>query len=191
MIELTIGKKTYTHPSKIEEVTLEQWVAIQAAEQGESATHIENNISQFSALTGIPVKKLETVNTKDLLHHINIVFEMIDSVPKMDGKPPKSFKVDGETYIVNQDIDLCPVSQYIECTHYMNLMNSSPEFYPYMMAIYCLKKGEKPLSTAKKLEARVKVMLKANVIDAIKVNTFFLHISQSYLKDSQLYLRAK
>ena len=191
MIDLTIGKKTYQHPSKIEEVTLKQWIAIQAAEQSENDTDISNNFKAFSAFSGIPEKVLQSAPSKDMHYHIGVVIDLIGNISKIDHTPPKSFKIGKHEYIVNQDIDGCDMGQYIGCTHYMNLMKSSPEFYPFMLAIYCLRKGEKPISSTDKLKKRAATMLRCNVVDALRVNGFFLNTSQSFLQDSLRYLGEK
>lgn len=188
MIELTIDNKIYEHPSKIEEVTLKQWIAIKSVEQNEDATPLESNIKAFSKFSGIPVKVLKGVNKTTLMYHIYLVTEILSDM-KEDNSLPKSFKVGRETYLVPKSIDDCDMAQYIDCTHYMNSMQSSPEFYPYMLAIYCLKKGEK--YGRFDLDKRAKWMLKANVLDALRVNAFFLTTSKDYLSDFQRYLEAK
>lgn len=188
MIKLTIGKNTYLHPSKIEEVTLRQWIAIQAVEDSNDLSHIENNINAFSAFSGVPVKDLKTLPRKKLKFYIAQVYAMLGNIDQTDSDTPKSFKIGRTTYYVNQDIDEAETTQYIDCTHFMNSMSSSPAFYPYMMAIYCLKKGEKYNKGKYDLKDRAEVMLDANVLDALKINAFFLNTSQDFQEDSQLYL---
>lgn len=188
MIDLTIGKKTYRHPSKIEEVTLRQWIAIMNVEQDDQLSHIENNIKSFSEFSGVPIKELHKVPRKKLKFYIAQVHGMLGNIDQSSIKQPKSFKVGRSTYYVNQDIDEASTSQYIDCTHMMNLLNSSPDFYPYMMAIYCLKKNEKYNSKGYDLEKRAEVMRDANVLDALRINGFFLTISEDYRNDSLLYL---
>lgn len=188
MIKLTIDNTEYLHPSKIEEVTLRQWIAINDIEEDTSLSHIENNIKAFSAFSGVPVAKLSTLPKKDLLYYISITYEMVGKVDLTDNVPPKTFKVGRSTFIVNKNIDDCEVSQYLDSTHYMKLLESSPSFYPYMMAIYCLKKREKYNSGKYDMAKRVEQMLDANVLDALKINAFFLITSQDYQNDTRLYL---
>lgn len=188
MIKLTVDKREYLHPSKIEEVTLRQWVAIQNVEENTELSHIENNINAFSEFSGVPVKELHKVPRKELKFYIAQVYEMLGNIDTQDNIPPKSFKAGRNTFYVNQDIEEADTSQYIDCTHYMNMLKSSPDFYPYMMAIYCLKKREKYNKGKYDLAKRVEQMLDANVLDALRINAFFLITSKDYQQDTLLYL---
>ena len=188
MIKLTIGKKEYLHPSRIEEVTLRQWIAIKSVEESTELSHIENNINAFSEFSGVPVKELHKVPRKKLKFYMAQVYDMLNNVDPADNVPPKSFKAGRNTFYVDQDIDEASTAQYIDCTHYMNLLKSSVDFYPYMMAIYCLKKGEKYNKGKYDLSKRVEQMMDANVLDALRVNAFFLIISKDYREDTLLYL---
>tara|TARA_R100001244_G_scaffold124761_2_gene94658 strand:+ start:2151 stop:2720 length:570 start_codon:yes stop_codon:yes gene_type:complete len=189
MIDLNINGKVYRHPSKIEEVTLRQWVSIMSVEKEEGEAGINSNIKQFSAFSGIPVDILKTVKKKDLMYHIHVVFELMNRTDVKDDELPVSFKLGRTNYHVTQDIDNAAMAQYIDCTHYMNKMKSSPEFYAYMLAIYCTKKNEKYGSFD--LIERAELMLDLNMLDALRVNAFFLTTSEDYLADSQLYLEGK
>jgi hypothetical protein len=191
MIDLNINGKIYRHPSKIEEVTLEQWIAVQAAEQSEDDTSIHNDFKAFSAFSGIPIKVLKSAPSKDMHYHISVIRELMGDISRIDDSVPKSFNIGKVTYNVEQDIDGADMSQYIDCTHYMNMMHSSPEFYPYMMAIYCLKPKEKYNAGKYNLEKRADEMLKCNIVDALRVNAFFLDTSENFLQDSLRYLGAK
>lgn len=185
MIKLTIGDKDYLHPNKISEVNLKQWIDLKSVQNDESLTPLENNLKGFSEFSGIPMKALLSAPKKEVMFYISQVINMLSEVD-VDKEMIDSFKVGRTTYYVNKDIDSAPTAQYIDCTHKMNQMNSEPCFYPYMMAIYCLKKNEKYDKVD--LKKRVKIMHKAKVVDAIKVNTFFLITSQSYREDFLLYL---
>jgi hypothetical protein len=191
MIDLNINGKIYRHPSKIEEVTLGQYIAIQAVEQSEGDTDINNSIKSFSEFASIPIDVLLQAPTKELLYHISLVHELLGDISDIDTTPPKTIKIGKTTYKVNQDIDGAEMAQYIDCTHYMNVMQSSPEFYPYMLAIYCLKGKERYNKGKYDLTARAKQMMQCNVIDALRVNAFFLHTSENFLQDSLRYLGAK
>ena len=184
MIDLTIGKKTYRHPSKIEEVTLDQWIKLSEVEHDESKTVIENNLLGFSAFANIPMKVLLSAPKEEMMYHVIQVTEMLNQV-EADKTPIDSFKIGRTTYYVTQDIDNALIAQYIDCTHRMKQLNSEAVYYPYMMAVYCLKKGEK---YGFDLEERAKIMRKARAVDAIKVNAFFLTTSRSYLRDFRHYM---
>jgi len=151
-------------------------------------SHIENNINAFSKFANIPAKELRKAPRKELKHHIATVYSMLGNADSKDNTLPKSFRVGRSTFYVNQDIDECSTSQYIDCTHFMNLLKSSPDFFPYMLAIYCLKKGEKYNKGKYDLDKRVEQMMNASVLDALRINAFFLTTSKDYLEDSQLYL---
>ena len=186
-ISLNIDGTVYQHASKIEEVTLRQWVDIMSLEQLEDDVDVQVSFKAFAGFSGIPIKVLETVNKGELFYHINMVVDMISKVEVTEIELPKYITVEGEKYYVNQDIDSAKTSQYIDCTHYMNKMNSSPSFYPYMLAIYCLKEGE-AYREGYDFFKRAEAMLDVNVLDALRVNAFFLTTSKDYLNDSLRYL---
>jgi len=192
MIDLTIGNKTYRHPSKIEEVTLKQWVALMSLENDEEEIEFKTTIKEFCAFANIPVDdvmKMSARNKENLLYHIHLVHEMMQEADVNHKEPPKSFKIGRSTYYVPDDIDDCDMAQYIDCTHYMKKMNSSPQFYAYMLSIYCMKKKEKYGDYD--IDERAKEMLKCNVKDALTINGFFLSTSEDYLQDSLRYLGEK
>jgi len=182
MIEVTIGKRKYLHPSKIEEVTLDQWINI---------TSKEDDIEAFSAFSGIPLKVLRSAPKVEVQSHmfqLSLLFE--DVKDKLDDHFPESFKVGRSTYYPNQDLDNADYGQYLDCTHYMKAYEGRlTEFYPYMMAIYCLRKGEKYEDID--LENRAKEMRKAMALDAVCINNFFLFTSKDYAKDCQHYFQEK
>lgn len=192
MIKFTIEGKDYFHPNKIEEVTLRQFQDLKSVEFDEDATPFENNILGFSRFSKIPMEVLTTLKKKELIYHIMQLHEMLESVAKQD-KLIEKFKIGRYNYHVPKDFDYEETGNYISCTHMMNkfkAMESEPAqtaFYPYMMAIYCLRKDEKQI-TMEQLEERAEIMRDARVSDALNVNTFFLISSRGYLEDFQLYL---
>ena len=185
MIDLNINGTIYRHPNKIEEVNLKQYISLMAVEHDESKTPLENNLKGFSEFADIPMDALKSAPAKEVMYYISQLTNMLSEID-VDKDMIDKFKVGRFTYYVNQDIDGADMAQYVDCTHMMNLMNSEPEYFPYMMAIYCLRKNE--IYDDVDLEKRAAIMMKANVVDAIKVNTFFLTTSQNYVRDFQLYL---
>lgn len=193
MIKLTIANKDYFHPSKLEEVTLDQWINLRGVETEEGETSLKENIKSFSAFTGVPQKALRLVPKKKLYFYMNEVINRVTEVKAhvADSKPIHELTIGKNTYHIEQDLDNAPLGQYSDCTHFMNLMQSDEEFLPYMMAIYCLKKGQKHTDNMKELEKRAKTMRKARAMDALLIHAFFLDTSQDYAKDSQLYMVEK
>ena len=193
MIRLTIKGKDYEHPSKLEEVTLKQWIDLKTVQPEEDDTSLENDIKGFSAFTGVPQKALRLIPKKELVYYMQQVIERITEVNAhvMDTKPITEFKIGRSTYYIEQDLDNALLGQYSDCTHFMSAMSSDWEFLPYMMAIYCLKKGQSHTDDMQELEKRAKVMRKARAMDALIVHAFFLTTSEDYAKDFQLYLGVK
>lgn len=185
MFEVVIDKKTYEHPSKIEEVSLQQWIDLNSEK--------EDELKAYSKFSGIPMKQLEACNNKEVRSHLIRLAKLFGQAADIqDQDPPEEFTIGNTTYCVNQDMDNAPMSQYLDCTHYMKFFNNNQtEFYPYMMAIYCLRKGEKYDFTPDQLTKRAKKMRKAQAVDAININAFFLHGSQSYANNSQAFFQAK
>ena len=195
MIKLTIGKKTYQHPSKIEEVTLNQWINLMAVEADESLSDIENDLKGFSEFAEIPMKVLIASPKKDVLFHIHTVSNMLNEVGDIDlDKTIEKFKIGKYNYHVPKDFDKEDMGQYITCTHYMNKMgaletqSNEAHFLPYMLAIYCLRTGETEIQDADELETRANIMRRLCVVDAIRVKSFFLIISEDFRNDFQRYL---
>lgn len=185
MFNVTIGKRTYSHPSKLSEVTLKQWIDI---------TSEEDDIDAFSAFSGIPVKELRAAPRKDVEKHmISLAVVLNDSIIDESGEAikrpvPKKFRAGKYSYIVDQDLDNASMGKYLDCTHYMKLFQGQDQqFYPYMMAIYCQRKGESYDDVD--LELRVEEMRKAKATDAMAINAFFLNISVQYSKDYQAYFQ--
>lgn len=183
MIELQVGKKKYKIPSKIEEVTLRQWQDLNNTE--EDKTEVES----FANFSGIPFSKLKKANTKEVLYFIHQLNEMLSVENIGEPETPTSFKVKGVEYIVDQDIDNLPMAQYLDCTAYMQrLQGKEHEFYPYMMAIYCLKKGEKYSFTGDTLEKRAEIMRDCSFLEAYSINLFFLITSEVFRNATLQYL---
>lgn len=182
MIDLTIGLKTYRHPSKIEEVTLDQWINLRSVQPEEDGY---DNLRGFSAFADIPLEELKKAPKKEVAHYILELTELLAATGEPDKEPLKKFKIGKYNYNVEQDLDGASVGQYIDCTHYMKMLPEE-EFYPYMMAIYCLRKDESYEDLD--LEARVIEMRRAKVMVGLNVNAFFLNSSTDYLRDSQLFM---
>ena len=190
MIKLTIKGKDYFHASKIEEVTLDQWINLRTVQPEEGETTLKENIKAFSAFTGVPQKALRLIPKKELAYYMSEVIDRVTEVKAhiADSKPIHQFNIGKSTYYIEQDLDNAPLGQYSDCTHFMNQMASDEEFMPYMMAIYCLKKGQKHTDNMDELEKRAKTMRKARAMDALLIHAFFLTTSEDYARDSQLYM---
>lgn len=184
MFEVVIDKKIYSHPSRVEEITLQHWVDLNSEK--------EDEIKAFSAFSGIPHKLLLQCPKKDVLEHLNRSRRLLSDTSKLvDQEPPQSFKIGKSTYYVNQDLDGAPMSQYLDCTHYMKFFKENQtEFFPYMMAIYCLREGEEYNGEGYDIEKRAKIMRKAMAVDAVTINAFFLHGSQDYANNFNAYFQA-
>ncbi len=184
MFEVVIDNKTYLHPSKIEEVNLDQWIALNSEK--------EDELKAFSAFSGIPYKQLLASPKKDVQEHLNRLSILLKkSAELVENDPPDSIKIGASTYYVEKDMDGASMAQYLDCTHYMRLFTGNQsEFYPYMMAIYCLRKGEKYNNDKYDIQKRAKVMRKAQAVDAIKINAFFLHGSKDYEVNFTAYFQA-
>jgi len=180
MIQVTIGKRKYLHPSKADEVTLAQAISLLGH---------DNDIDAFSAFSGIPVKELKSVPTIELYSHMEAVSSIIHELNNTDTRPyPESFKIGRTTYYPSQDLDNEPAEKYIDCTHYMRMFKGNEmAFYPYMMAIYCTKKNEKYEDI--NLEDRAEVMRKALAVDAVSIASFFLFTSKVFPKDYLAYFQ--
>ncbi len=183
MFEVVIDKKIYSHPSRIEEVTLQNWIDLNSEK--------EDELKAFSAFSGIPHRLLLQCPKSDVLDHLNRSRRLLSNASELTANdPPESFKIGKSTYYVNQSLDNGLMSQYLDCTHYMKFFtNNQAEFFPYMMAIYCLRKGEEYNGEGYDLEKRAKIMRKAQAVDAITINAFFLHGSQDYANNFQVYFQ--
>ena len=188
MIKLTIGDKAYKYPSENEEVTLEQWIDLQKVQPEE--TTFNSDVKAFSKFTGVPQKELRKMGKKELAHHMPQVIERVTSIGAhiLDAEPIHELKIGRSMYYIEQDLDNAPLGQYSDCTHFMNKMESDWDFLPYMMAIYCLKKGQTHTDDMEELEKRARAMRKARAVDALIIHNFFFHTSQDYAKDFQLYM---
>ena len=193
MIKLTIDGKDYKHPSKLEEVTLQQWIDLKSVQPDEEETSLKSDIRAFSAFTKVPQKALRKIPKKELVYYMQQVIDRISEVNThiLDTEPIKSFKQGNTTYHIEQDLDDADLGQYIDCTHLMNKIDSEEQFLPYMMAIYCLKKGEEYNSKGYDLEKRADIMRKTRAMDALNIHAFFLTTSQDYAKDTLRYLEGK
>lgn len=180
MFEVVIDKKTYLHPSRPEEVTLKQWIDL----NGET-----EEINAFAAFSGIPLKELLSAPQKDVLAHINRLALLLKNI-KEDTKSdaPGKIKLGKYNYYVNKDIGAASMAQYLDCTHYMKYFKDNiTGFYPYMMAIYCLRKDEEYNGEGYDLEKRAEIMRGALAVDAIRINAFFLNGSTEYAHNFNLY----
>lgn len=183
MFEVVIDNKIYSHPSKISEVTLSQWISLRSEK--------EDELKAYSAFSGIPLKELLASPKKDVQEHLQRLTRLLNESAELVSKePPKTFKIGKSTYYVNQDMDSASMAQYLDCTHYMKFFKENEtEFYPYMMAIYCLRKGEKYNGDGFDLQKRADIMRKAQAIDAITINAFFLHGSTDYAANFNGYFQ--
>ncbi len=179
MIKLTIKDKEYLHPSKMEEVTLNHWIGL---------TSSEDDIENFSNFANIPIKVLMSVDPDDVYNHIDQTYKMIQVVTQTASdlsEPIESFKVDRSTYYVPKDFNKKNFGMYLDSISFMSQMRTE-EFYAYMMAIYCLKKGEEVFVDSEQLEKRANIMRKVDILTALRVNGFFLTSSKAYQKDTLL-----
>ncbi len=181
MIDLTIGSKTYRHPSKLEEVTLDQWIKLKAVQPEEDGY---DNLRGFSAFADIPLGVLKKAPKKDMAFYILQLTELLSDANMDERTPLTKFKIGKYRYNVEQSLDDASVGQYIDCTHYMKILPEE-EYLPYMMAIYCLRNNESYDDID--LQERVKEMRRAKVMVGLNVNAFFLNSSKDYLRDFQLY----
>lgn len=186
MYKVTIGKKTYSHPSTIEEVTLKQWIGLNQPIDEDSK---DAEIEVLANFSNIPLKELKKAPAKQVLKHIELTKQTIAQIDHVEaGETPLKIKISNRNYYVNQDLDNAPMAQYIDCTHYMKFFGENiAGFYPYMMAIYCLRKDEEYNGEGFNLEARAEIMRKAMAIDAIKINAFFFAGSKDYATNSRVY----
>lgn len=186
MYEVVINKKTYQHPSRIEEVTLKQWIGFN---EPVDETDPNAEIEVLANFSGIPLKELKKAPSSDVLEHIERTKKTISDISQVEaGNTPLKIKIAGRNYFVNQNLDAAPMAQYIDCTHYMKYFGENiAGFYPYMMAIYCLRKDEDYNGEGYDIEVRAEIMRKAMAIDAIRINAFFLTGSKAYAKNSAAY----
>ena len=182
MIELTVKGKKYKHPSKVEEITLQHWVDI---------TSSEDEIEAFAAFAGIDYDELLTIPEALVTDHITSVTNLLTIDPEtIKAKEIDKFKIGKETFYVKKDFDKVDMGSYLGATDLMSKMRYEA-FHAYMLAIYCLKKNEKPFEDAEALHARAETMMKLDVITALNINGFFLNLSKAYQRDSLAYMEGK
>jgi hypothetical protein len=173
MIKLTIDGKDYLHPSKLEEVTLQQWIDLMKVEKKEGETDLRSDLRAFSKFTGVPQKALNymarNTSQKEMYFYMEQVRQMITKVSTsvLDEKPITSLEINGKTYYVCKDIDDDDFSKYLDCTDLMKVIDSEWDFLPYMMAIYCLQEGQVHAKDQDQLEQRAKTMRKAKAVDGV------------------------
>jgi len=179
MIELTVKGKKYKHPSKVEEITLQHWVDI---------TSSEDEIEAFAVFAGIDYDELLTIPTDTVMDHIKSTTALLTIDPEtIKAKEVDKFKIGKETFYVRKDFDKVDMGSYLGATDLMGKMKYEA-FHAYMLAIYCLKKNEKPFDDAEALHARADTMMKLDVMTALNINGFFLSLSKAYQKDSLAYM---
>lgn len=189
MFEVIINKKTYQHPSRLQEVKLQQFIEItKPSDENDPMSELKS----YSRFSGIPLKDLEKAPMSDVNKQIENTKRTLSSIEFVkDMETPTKIKIGRNTYYVAQDLDGAPMAQYIDCTHYMKSFGSNlTAFYPYMMAIYCLKKGEEYNFEGNELEERADIMRKCFAVDAISINAFFLTGSEVYARDFLHYSQA-
>tara|TARA_R100001244_G_scaffold131882_4_gene106093 strand:- start:49 stop:645 length:597 start_codon:yes stop_codon:yes gene_type:complete len=184
MINLTINKKVYKVPSKLSEITLKQFQALKEES--------DNNVESFSKFANIPLKELNKCPQDEVLFFISQVFDLIQKIDMEDinNEDPKPFKVGTTKYYPRASVDKENMGLYIGCSSYMERLTGQEYlFYPYMMAFYCPRKGEEDMEDQEEIEKRAEVMRGANVIDALRVNAFFLNNSKNYERAFQQYFQ--
>lgn len=183
MIDLTIGNKTYRHPSKLEEVTLGQWIDLVTVKPEDDGY---DNLRGFSAFSSIPMDALKKAPSKEVFYYITQLTDTLSCVDNEDyskQKPITKFKIGRYNYYVEQDMDGAAHGRYIDCIHLMKILPEH-EYLPYMLAIYCLRKDESYEDID--IHERAIEMRRAKVVIGKSVTGFFLNSSTRYLRDSQL-----
>ncbi len=182
MIDFKLKGKKYKIPSKIEELTIRQYLDI---------IKTDSDSDLLSKLGGIPIEDIKTCNQKEVSFFIHQLSEMFNDIKDIDEKDmPLSFRINDSRYWICQDIANASWGRWEDCRKYMKqYADNIEEYFPYLLSIYSLKKEEKYDSSI--LNERVEQFKDLPYVLGLKMHAFFLTSNQEYLNVISLYLKEK
>lgn len=191
MIELTLKNKKYLMPGSMKELTVANFLTLSDGKK--------DVLEMLSELAGIPLEDLRS-SPKKVVDNILFTFNQIAELygdtsflKEENVEAPEYFMHEGDKYLVPEDIGELTSGQWFDCNAMMSKYQDNQfKFYTYLIAIYCQKavKGSFPFYREKAeayncdaVEERANSFLNMKMLDAHKINVFFLMINNEYAKD--------
>lgn len=149
-------------------------------------------VAMLSRLTGAPKAKIGRITLKDIEPTFNEVSSQIKDFSELQEKaPPKSLVIDGEMFIVPQDLGTDTYyAQWYDFTEiFLHQLPEEGDALCYSLAVFCLKDGEDYDST--KVSERAAKFRKSRMVDVLSVCAFFFETCEQYRSAMQGYSRGR
>lgn len=189
MIEITCNKQKYQIPATLEEFTVRQYLV--------ATKEYETDLEFLSCFAGIPIEDLRTQSKAQIkeraffIHELQKEYSKVNIKDLKEVKEPKVIDFKGQRYNVPEDIEQCTSGQWFDMMNVLKEVKDEISALPYIIAIYCLKTGEKYSADIIAKEQRHLIFRDMNLIEAWSVHAFFLSNDSEYLKLMTDYFHKK
>lgn len=184
MIEITLNKGKYYVPATVEEVTV--WQFRDVISKSKDLTDIQF----LSKLGKIPEKELKKAPRNEVAFFLSQLADMFKDFDQIkEGDVPKEFKFNDITYPVPQDLGNKSYGQWSDFENLLKDIKGDDilNIYPYVVALYCIPKGED--YDYKVSWDRAKEFDDLSFVTAFRIVNFFLTIDSEFLNAINLFLK--